>query len=97
MIKVDKTKTVYDEAEIDFINDNQSKIYISYVQVNPFLRFGIRTHYEELTTAHCLHSMFDIFHRDFLLIWIFFIPFLALLWEFIAMHLGISHYYHEVT
>ena len=97
IIKVDKTKTVYDEQEIDFINDNQSKIYISYVQVNPFLKYGIRTHYDELTKAHCLHSLFDIFHRDFLLMWIFFIPSLALLWEFIAMYLGISHYYHEVT
>lgn len=82
--------------EIDFINDNQSKIYISYVDVNPFIKFGIRTHYNELTIAHCLHSLFDPFHRDFLLLWIFFLPSLALTWEFIALHLGISHYYQEV-
>lgn len=64
--------------------------------MNPFLRYGIRTHYNELTMAHCLHSLFDIFHRDFFLMWIFFMPSLALLWEFIAMHLGISHYYRDV-
>jgi len=39
-------KTVYDETEIDYINDNQSKIYISYVEVNPFIKYGIRTHYD---------------------------------------------------
>ena len=90
-IKIDKSQTVYDEQEIDFINDNQNKVYISFVEVNPYLKFGIRAHYKDLTAAHCLHSMFDIFHRDFLLMWIYFLPGLFMLWEYISLQLNISH------
>lgn len=45
-MKIDKNKFIYDQEEIDYINDHQSKIYISHVEVNAFLKFGIRAHYE---------------------------------------------------
>jgi len=93
LMKIDKRKIVYDEEEIDYVNDNQSKIYISSVDVNPYLRFGIRTHYERLTAAMCLHSMFNIFHRDFILIWLHFFPGLYMLWQLIELQMGISHVY----
>jgi len=93
LMKIDKRKIVYDEEEIDYINDNQSKIYISSVDVNPYLRFGIRTHYERLTAAMCLHSMFNIFHRDFILIWLHLFPALYMLWQLIELQMGISHVY----
>jgi len=84
---------VFDESEIDHINGHQSKVYISYVDINPYCKFGIRTHYKELTAAHCLHSMFNIFHKDFLMIWMHFLPALYMMWQVIAMYLGISHIY----
>ena len=67
------------------------RMEISFVEVNPYLKFGIRAHYKDLTAAHCLHSMFDIFHRDFLLMWIYFLPGLFMLWEYISLQLNISH------
>jgi hypothetical protein len=41
-------KTVYDEIEIVHINDNQSKIYISFVEINPYIKYGLRAHYDKL-------------------------------------------------
>ena len=70
-------------------------MYISYVDNNSFVKYGIRTHCQELTIAHCLHSMFNIFHKDFVLIWIHFLPGLFMLWQVVAMQLGISHIYPE--
>ena len=95
-IKVDKTKTVFDEAEIDYINDNQSKIYVSFVQVNPFVHFGIRTHYEKLTDGHCLHSLLDASHVDFLPMWLNLAPAMFLIWEVISIQLGFSRFYGDV-
>jgi len=57
-MSIDKTQIIYDESQIDYINDNQSKIYVSYVDINPFLKFGIRTHYDKMEIEHCIHSMF---------------------------------------
>jgi hypothetical protein len=47
-----------------------------------------------MTFAHCIHSMFtQVFHKDFILIWCHFLPALFCLWQFVALQLGISHYY----
>jgi hypothetical protein len=71
---------IFDESEIDHINGHQSHIYISYVDCNSYVKYGIRTHYKELTAAHCLHSLVNCFHRDFLLMWMHFLPGLYMLW-----------------
>jgi hypothetical protein len=93
-LTIDKNQIIYDEAQIDYINEHQSKIYISQVEINPFLKFGIRTHFEELTFAHCIHSMFrSVWHKDILLIWGHFMAGLFSLWQLIALQLGINHYY----
>lgn len=57
-VSIDKNKIVYDECQIDYINEHQTKIYIGHVEINPFIKFGIRTHYDKMTVAHCIHSMF---------------------------------------
>ena len=47
-----------------------------------------------MTVGHCLHSMFlSVWHKDFLLIWAHFGVAMWMLWQFIALQLGISHYY----
>lgn len=94
-LKIDKTQVAYDEAEIDYINDHQSKIYISYVDINPYAKFGIRAHYDQLTFAHCIHSMFiSINHKDFILIWIHFIPAMFMLWQLFSLEIGFNHFYN---
>lgn len=84
-LKFDMQKYIYDEMEIDYINEQQSKVFVSHVQINPFLTHGIRTHCKELTAAHCLHSVLDVRHRDFLPIWLHMVPLLWLVWEVLAI------------
>ena len=38
--------------------------------------------------------MFNIFHRDFVLIWIHFAPGLYMLWQLISLQMGMSHLYN---
>lgn len=83
--RFDMQKYIYDEMEIDYINEQQSKVFVSHVQINPFLTHGIRTHCKELTAAHCLHSVLDVRHRDFLPIWLHMVPLLWLVWEVLAI------------
>lgn len=45
-IAINKSKTIYDEEEIDYINEHQTRIYISFVDINPFVKYGIRAHYD---------------------------------------------------
>lgn len=80
-LKIDKNQIVYDEKQIDYINDHQSRIYISFVDINPFQKFGIRAHYDQMTFAHCLHSMFiSVGHKDILPIWLHFLSGLFCTW-----------------
>jgi hypothetical protein len=79
-LRIDKRQTIFDLREIDYINEHQSRLYISFVDINSYLFYGIRTHTTKLTAAHCLHSMFNIFHKDFLLIWVHFLPGMFMLW-----------------
>jgi hypothetical protein len=86
VVRLDSEQYIYDQQEIDFINEHQTKVYISHVTVNPFLRFGIRAHHHQLTTAHCLLSAFNLFHCDFLLIHLYLLPALLALWELISLN-----------
>ena len=92
-VSIDKLRTVYDENEIEQLNETQSRYYVSCVQTNPFLHFGIRAHYEQLTFAHCLHSILDPSHRDFLTIWMNLGPLIYLIWEVVSLPLGFSYLY----
>lgn len=90
---MDTNRTVWDQEELDHINHNQSKVYISHVEVNEYLKYGIRAHVHEYTNAHCIHSFFNFFHRDFLLAWMHFIAAVYVLWEYIALLAGFSSLY----
>jgi hypothetical protein len=92
--KFDFEKAVYDESEIDYINEQQSRVFVSHVQTNPFLTHGVRAHCKELTTAHCLHSTLDARHRDFLPIWLHLVPLLCIFWEVFAASIHQEDTYH---
>ena len=53
---MDTNKTVWDQQQLDFINHNQTKVYISHVEVNQYIRYGIRAHVYSYTNALLLRQ-----------------------------------------
>lgn len=91
VVRIEQSQYVYDAEEVDFVNEHQSKVYISYVDVNPWLKFGIRAHHEEISAVHCFHSVFDPSHKDFLSIWANLLPTAFFSWELISIaYLGLT-------